>query len=333
MKNPTLLLDNKESVNAGISPEDTLKFQLPPPVGHSGKSLPGAVNLDTVWTQELPQLDFVLPGLVAGTVGMLMAAGGTGKSILALELAIAVAGGPDLLNLGVSRLGRVLVVAAEDPLHVLAVRLKALAAHLPAQARAAVMSNLEVIPTLGTGVELYTAGADDWELALTSRGRGCRLIVIDTLSRVHSGEENRREDAAKVMRRLENIALNTGAAVLVLHHVAKAAALNGQGQNQQAARGASVWVDEARFVAYLVGLDSDTATKLGIDADRRRSYLRYGVAKGNYAPPLPDTWLRRDVGGVLLPASITKAPKAPTERKSRPTALVNIPQGDLDEVW
>ncbi len=54
------------------------------------------INILTALSQKPENLDFVLPGLVAGTVGALVSPGGSGKSALALQIAALVAGGPDL---------------------------------------------------------------------------------------------------------------------------------------------------------------------------------------------------------------------------------------------
>jgi hypothetical protein len=65
-------------------------------------------------------LDFVIPGLVAGTVGSIVAPGATGKSWFALQIAASVAGA-DTLSLNPPT-GRVLYIASEDPRDVLHAR-------------------------------------------------------------------------------------------------------------------------------------------------------------------------------------------------------------------
>jgi cell division protein FtsX len=60
------------------------------------------LDIMAAFTQEPPELDFVWPGFVAGTVGALVAPGATGKSFWALEAAMAVASavsGGDVLRL------------------------------------------------------------------------------------------------------------------------------------------------------------------------------------------------------------------------------------------
>jgi len=250
-------------------------------------------------------LDFVIPGLVAGTVGSIVAPGATGKSWLALQIAAAVAGA-DTLDINPPT-GRVLYIASEDPQDVLHARVHALAGRLNDAQRGAVMERLHVWPTLGLSGDLLDAGQTAADIA--RRGEGCRLIVLDTISRWHTGDENARADAARVMRRLEQIATTTGAAVLFLHHTSKAAALEGNGIMQQAARGSSVWVDEARFCLTMTKCSENEARDYGIDNDCRDFFVKITLAKANYIAPQTARWLRRRDGGVFEPVEMFKAPR------------------------
>ena len=270
-------------------------------------ALPPSLDLHAAFSTKPRDPDFVLPGLVAGTVGALVSPGATGKSFWALEVAAAVAGGGDMVAAGVSAHGRVLVIAAEDPVPILALRVHNMGRHLKESERDVVVERLDVLPAMALGIDLYGEGAQRWADAIVERGRGCRLIVIDTLSRVHSGEENERRDAARVMRLLEHIAARTGAAVVFLHHITKSVALNGQGDEQQAARGSSVWIDESRWAGFLRTMDKSEAGQWNVDEEMRKNFVRYGVNKANYCSPILDVWLRRDFGGVLVPADLVKA--------------------------
>ena len=275
--------------------------------------LPAALALADCFSAPPPPLDFVLPGLVAGTVGALVSPGATGKSFWALEIGAAVAGDGDLLGLGIQKKGNVLVVAAEDPSPVLQARLHDLGKLLSPDAREQLIERLDVMPAMSAGIDLFGADAMQWVKMIIERGQNCRLIIIDTLSRVHTGEENERKDAARVMRFLERIAAATGAAVIFLHHITKSVALGGQGDQQQAARGSSVWIDEARWAGFLKTMDPTEAKGYVEDEDLRRNFVRYGVNKANYCAPILDIWLRRDLGGVLVPAELVKG--IPSEKR------------------
>lgn len=61
-----------------------------------------ALDIMAAFTNEPPELDFIWPGFLAGTVGALVAPGATGKSFFALEAAMSIAcsvAGGDLVGL------------------------------------------------------------------------------------------------------------------------------------------------------------------------------------------------------------------------------------------
>ena len=64
------------------------------------------IDILASFTELPPPIDYVLPNMVAGTVGALVSPGGAGKSMLALQLAAQIAGGPDLLEVGWAHLRR-----------------------------------------------------------------------------------------------------------------------------------------------------------------------------------------------------------------------------------
>lgn len=286
---------------------------------HNTSMLPAALDIANAFQNEPPTLDFVLPGLIAGTVGALVSPGATGKSMFALEVAAAVAGGPDLLGLGIQRNGNVLVVAAEDPEPVLWGRMHAIGSFISPELRESIIQRLDILPALSAGIDMFGDNAAAWTAQIATRAADCRLVIIDTLSRVHTGEENERKDAARVMRNLEAIANATGAAIVFLHHVTKSVALGGQGDAQQAARGSSVWIDEARWGGFLKTMDPKEAIDNSVDEEMRWNFVRFGVNKANYCAPVGDVWLQRMQGGVLRPADLIKGyPSSKRNEQNKP---------------
>jgi len=263
-----------------------------------------------------PQMpEQILPGLIRGSVGAIFAPGATGKSMLSLQLSIYRAAGHDWLGFGPCQPGRVIVFAAEDPAPVLGGRIHDLAVHLSQEERELVKENLHIVPVASGGVPRDLLDGGETTDAIRYEAEGFDLVVIDTISRFHDGDENTRQDAARVMRQLERIA-EVGPAVVFLGHTSKAAALAGQGDLQQAARGSSAWVDEARWVAFLATCSKEEAQQYGIDEEFRRRFVRFGFSKANYTEPRPDIWLRRDVGGVLVQEQMTKQLKTRRAGKS-----------------
>lgn len=277
---------------------------MPDPTSTINDAALPRLNIAEAFRVQPPPLDFVLPGMISGTVGALVAQGGAGKSWIALELAIAVAGGPDLLEIGIDRHGRVLYLPAEDPRLAVSHRLYSARATVDGAAVEQLAENLEIVPLMGHGVDLMT---EAWADAVERMADGARLVILDTLRRFHSADENSAGEMARLLGVLEGICERTGASVLFLHHTAKGAALNGAGDAQQASRGSSVLVDNVRGGQFnLSGMSEAEAKAHRIEPRHRKGFVRLTQAKANFGPPMADRWFQRVDGGLLVPAGIER---------------------------
>ncbi len=247
------------------------------------------LHIMSAFQTEPAPLDFVFPGFLAGSVGALYSPGGVGKSFISLEISANVAG-IDLLGFGPHSSGRTLYIALEDPVSVLQHRLHAIGHHLAPQQRELFAEKVDILPMIDVHFDLLNGRWTDW---LTARAEGVRLIIIDTLSRAHSGDESSNGEMARLIGILGCVGANTGAAVLFLHHVNKGSGRNSNG-DQFAIRGASALIDNARFAASLTSVKTDD-----IDAGYQ---IKYSISKHNFAAPIPDLYFSRHKGGVLLPA-------------------------------
>lgn len=275
------------------------------------------LNIAEAFRVQPAPLDFVLPGMISGTVGALVAQGGAGKSWVALELAIAVAGGPDLLDLGIERHGRVLYLPAEDPALAVSHRLYSARGSVDALAIDQLAESLEIRPLMGHAVDLMLPA---WARAIEQLADGARLVVIDTLRRFHGADENSSGDMARLLSVLEGICARTGAALLFLHHTGKGAALNGGGESQQASRGSSVLVDNVRGGQMnLIGMSEAEARAHGIDVADRKGFVKLMQAKANFGPGMQDRWLQRVDGGLLIPAGIERIEDGEGRREGQQT--------------
>ncbi len=236
-------------------------------------------------------------------MGALVAPGATGKSFWALEAAMSIAcsvAGGDVVNLKPQHTGRVVYLAGEDPEPALIRRVHAIGQHLNQSAREAIAENLTLEPIMGKRLNVM----DEEHLRrVIEYSAGARLIVLDT-------------DMARLVATLEHVAASTGASVLYLHHVSKGSAREGQTDQQQAARGASALIDNARWCGFVAKMTEDEAKRLSdraydrqpIGNDRRGFFVRFGVSKQNYdATPL-DQWYERRDGGVLVPVELLEVP-------------------------
>ncbi len=267
------------------------------------------LDLELAFSETPATLDFVFGGLLAGTVGNISAPGSTGKSLLALELAMSVACpeiDDDLLQLEIVTRGGVAVINAEDPADILHSRLFSIKNCFNPDFLAEIRSNLSIVSLIGKQPNISNPAFQD---EVIKHCEGNRLIVFDTFTRFHAMNENDNGQMSQVIGCYERIAHETGAAVLFLHHASKGAALNGQQSEQQASRGASAITDNCRWQGYLQGMISEEAISLNIEESDRKQYVRFGANKENYGRATPEKWFMRCDGGVLRASTMTSKPK------------------------
>lgn len=272
-----------------------------------------AVDIMRALEMTPPEPDFIWPGLLAGTVGALIAPGATGKSFWALEAAMAVAcsvPGGDILGLAPAATGRVVYLAAEDPEPALIRRVHAMGPHLARAAWQEIADNLTLEPVMGRRVDVMNS---HHQARIVEFCADARLVILDTLSRVHGLDENDNGAMARLIAQLEFIAASTGSTILYLHHVSKASARQ-TSTDQQAARGASALIDNARWAGYLAPMSeaestfwSDRTYDRAPIGDGRWQFVRYGVSKQNHDQHVHDQWYKRGAGGVLLPVELLVA--------------------------
>ena len=271
----------------------------------AGPAVPDWLDIGHALEHEPPALDFVLPGYVAGSVGSIVAAGATGKTMLALQIAVHVSGGADTLELaGVAGWkpthGRVLYLSGEDPAEVIAGRIHTIGGYMPdAEQRERTAANLRIAPLVGYGARIDQG---EWRSWIERESADARLVVVDTLRRFHGADENDGGEMAALLAHLEHICRASRTSIVFLHHVSKASALNGAAGEQQASRGSSVLTDNVRWQSNLATMGEKEAKAAGVPDDLRRRFVRLSFPKMNYGPPVSDLWFSREKGGVLRPA-------------------------------
>ncbi|HCM0834939.1 helicase RepA family protein [Vibrio alginolyticus] len=282
-----------------------------------------ALDLMSAFNELPPPIDYVLPNMAAGTVGSIVSPGGVGKSMLALQLAAQIAGGPDLLGIGDLANGSVAYLPAEDPTTAIHHRLHVLGTYLSPTQKQMVAQNLLIEPLIGRCPDIMTSA---WFGDIRKVAEGKRLLILDTLRRFHIEEENASAPMAQVIGRMEAIAAETDCSIVFLHHSNKGAVMMGAGDHQQASRGSSVLVDNIRWQAYLASMTPAEAEKLGVERNQRKYFVRFGVSKANYGDPFSECWFRRHDGGVLKPAVL--------ERRKRQSAMkLKTVVGNCDDNW
>ena len=262
--------------------------------------------------------------LPLGKVGLLVAPGGTGKSQLALQLAVAVATGTGLAGWwAVGEKGPALALFAEEDEDELHRRLRAIL-----RARSSSPDYEAFVADLRENLYLKSmTGADNLMTKAEAGGsvtrtdiaeRLCatvatvpnvKLVIIDPVSRFRGGNENYAEDATRFVEAAELIAQTIRATVLLVHHANKASR-SAEEQNQAASRGSSALTDGVRWQMNLAPLSDEQAEKLGLEPGSKHEFLSAKVTKNNYAPSGEAVNLRRGDAGVLIYHDATHAQSA-----------------------
>lgn len=280
-----------------------------------------SIDIRSVLNSPPPALDFVLPGLLAGTVGMIVGPGGVGKTTFLIQLAMSLAAGNSIgcgLPFKTKAPGKVVLVAAEETASILSHRLHAIyryvmeelsASFLDGVAPASVMDswtqNLCIVPT-SSASHYLTKGdeATQFYKDLCALAKGARLIIVDPLRRLHGGDENDSSAMTDVVQTLERLARQTGAAVVVAHHANKVF-VSGAGNAASASRGSSALTDGVRWQLNLSRPPGDSEE--GSDG-ALRSIAQLEFVKTNYLAPQRPVLLRRTFDGVLMVDASAKVP-------------------------
>lgn len=274
------------------------------------------LNIHAALTTKPMPLDQVLPGLLARTVGMLAGPGGVGKTMLELQVAMALASGTHACG-GMFKFDKpapTVFVAAEEDVRVLTHRLHAVAHALFSQPeRSGVdIAYPEFVERLHRNLRLYPGGSAALTLVdrerhrtqrldeLVKAARDARLVLIDPMRQFHDLDENDSSAMNAVVLALRYLAQSSGAAVVFAHHVSKAATYSGLGDVSGAARGSSALTDGVRWQLNLSRPSKEQAHRFGIAEDSRGGYLLLDLAKANYTAFQSTGLLERQPGGVLM---------------------------------
>jgi hypothetical protein len=239
----------------------------------------------------------LLRGAVVGTA----AAGGTGKTMLSIAEALAMASGKDLLGQGVP-MGpqRVLLINLEDNRNSIDKLI------------AAAMKHHGLKPE-DVGNRLFTQAKGEMKLTVARRqqqGSAARpdqkeidalveylvkhkidALSIDPLIRTHAVRENDNDDMSAVVGCYEEIAERANCAVSLWHHTRKG---NGTEATVESVRGAQAFIDACRSVRVLDTMAKEEAKKLGVLGGY---YFREFSGKRNFAPPSAGVNLVREGWG------------------------------------
>lgn len=293
---------------------------------------------DPAAAAAIPQRQWIAARhFVRGYISLLVAPGGVGKTMLAMQWACAIASGAgtsatgvDFADLEVKERAPVLVVNLEDPLDELRLRREAVISHFGIDAEA-----------LGDRVHLFSGAGfrhegERWRV-MVRRGRGelhrtqwaeslikyivkhkIGLVIIDPLADAHEVDESINPEMSRVMDTLREIVNTTGCAMLIVHRTRKppAASSDSYAGNADSARGASSLIGAVRIAHTLYSMSEKDAEAFGVSPRERGRYVRLDDAKANlFLMSHEARWFERvsvdapngEQLGVLLPVSLASA--------------------------
>lgn len=233
--------------------------------------------------------------LLGGTVTVLTAPGGSGKTTFTIGLALSIATGRPILGMTVCEPGNVWVWNLEDDLDELERSISAARQHHSIE-DAEIVGKLSLNSALD-GSELCTATEGRNGMTLLEpvfdkisaeiKAKGLTVLIIDPFVSSHAVEENSNTKIDKIAKAWARVARSTGCAIILVHHTSKA----GAGEVSSAsARGASALTSAARGVLVINKMSADAARAVGVpDSDRWR-YFSVQDDKHSRAPAEEARW-------------------------------------------
>jgi RecA-family ATPase len=236
---------------------------------------------------------FNVPGVIPNsTVTSLGGDGGTGKSTLALQLAVATSAKRQWLGRDVLQ-GRTLYLSAEDDIAEMHRRLSDMCVHYDIGLED--LAGLKIIPLADEDALLAVGEAHGRPLTPTRLYEELQglvaewepvLIVIDSAADVFGGNENDRAQVRQFIGMLRKLAMTSGAAVVLLTHPSVSGLSSGSGTS-----GSTAWSNSVRSRLSLT-----KPTYEGADPDLRV----LTTMKANYVAAGGEVRMRRGAGVFVV---------------------------------
>ena len=226
---------------------------------------------------SVPEREWLVDDLIpSGTVTLLSGDGGVGKSLLALQIGVAVALGVDTVGLSPSP-GRCLYLGAEDDCAEFHRRLAAIVAH-HGRKLADLGDDFALIPLAGLDAVLslpdrqgQMAPTALWsDVEAIAREREPNLVVLDTSADLFGGDEIKRTQVRQFVSMLRGLAIEIGCAVLLLSHPSVAGMVTGTGTS-----GSTAWSNSVRSRLYMERVLADK---------KETGTVSLSTKKSNYGP-------------------------------------------------
>jgi hypothetical protein len=268
------------------APIDAPKAAL---MGSTALDQSASVPISSPWdeaVEAIPAREWIVRGLlIRKHISILVAPGGSGKSLLSAQLAIALALGLPWGGWTPLKAEKVLLINAEDDGDEMRRRIHAACRVMGVNPRDLVgrlfladdPRSIVVAKTSKEKVVLATPLADAIKKTVTEQGIG--VIFVDPFAETFEGDENSNSEVKWAAAIWRAVARDCHCGVMLVHHTPKYA--KGMAGDADAARGAGALVNSARIVSTLFTMTEEEARLFDLKADEAHRYVRFDDAKAN----------------------------------------------------
>ena len=241
-------------------------------------------------------LKFVFLGFREQTVGILASAGGGGKSYLSLAFILNYADTTKRLNyldLFSKNRGNAGFITLEDDAELIHHRLYNLKLFFNIEKNSEINKNIEIISLYGQNFRLADKKNngqiyinDESVNLLYEFCNGKKFVVLDTLRRLSTLDENNSSDMRALIQIIENVSYKTKCSILINAHMNK----SNSNDNKDKVRGNSNITDDTRFTIIL---KNETLPKKEAEQKKINNLLFLRWAKVNAVKipePIPLVW-------------------------------------------
>ena len=320
--------DLADPLPAGVTPAEVQRMIDKAPFwdGHEEPDAPSGQLEVLTWADfkgiTVPALEWIWePFLHRISFGIVASMPTHGKSILSLQLGVAVAAGLSLFGYPTSGPGGVGILALEDDRNSIHRRVCAIVdsygAEWTSEHDRRLQGNLRIIIRSRLALEQLSGQAQEFHLAglalelgekMRSTMDAPMLLFIDTLNAVHDGDENNATEARPFNAAIYSLNAALGCSVWPLHHLRKA----GLGKNAppleerlstELIRGSSALLAGARGTAQFGWIVPTEATKANLEpVNCMRRYAIFALTSVNDGPASPWILLEHSSqAGIWIP--------------------------------
>jgi AAA domain/Bifunctional DNA primase/polymerase, N-terminal len=248
---------------------------------------------------EIPVRDWIVPGLLLKrNLSVLVAPPASGKSLLTLQLAIAVALGLAWGGWFPRKPEKVLVINAEDDFDEMRRRLFAAAksmgvnqADLVGKVLLAEAPESIVIAKMDSRSKSVIRTPLIEDLVATIVANDIGLVIADPFAETFEGDENSNSEVKWAGILWREVARRIRGSLLLVHHTKKYA--GDMAGNADASRGGGALIGTARILSTLFTMTEDEAKLFNIPPEERDQYVRFDDAKANHSAKGRVKWFRK----------------------------------------